>query len=70
MVYERKNEQERRLLTYEDLERLYGLKQSTAASYVSRGILPCVKLGPRNTRFDPAEIEQWINERRVPQRVG
>jgi predicted DNA-binding transcriptional regulator AlpA len=54
------------LLTYEDLERIYGLKRGTAAALVSRGILPCIKLGPRSTRFDPDEIEKWIQQRRVP----
>jgi predicted DNA-binding transcriptional regulator AlpA len=61
---------DRLLLDYGDLERMYGLKRATAAGYVSRGLLPCVKLGPRNTKFDRAEIAAWIAARRVPARGG
>lgn len=54
------------LLTYAELEERYGIKRATAAAYVHRRVIPHIKLGPRHTRFDPIEIEKWIDARRVP----
>jgi len=42
-----------------------GVKRSTLQSKVSRGEIPCVRLGPRLVRFDEAVIERWLSERSV-----
>ena len=57
---------ERRLLSYSEVAERYGLRRGTLASLVHRRQIPHVRLGPRFVRFDPDEIERWIDARRVP----
>ncbi len=52
-----------RLRDYAWLEQRLGVKRSTLACWVSRGQLPCVRLGPRSTRFDENAIEAWLAAR-------
>ncbi len=53
------------LYGYEWLEARLGVKRATLASWVSRGRIPHVRLGDRLVRFDEAEIEAWLGQRRV-----
>lgn len=55
------------LLTYKDAADLLGLRPGTLYAMVSRHQIPHVRLGKRLVRFDAAELNQWLNERRVPQ---
>ncbi len=54
----------KRFLTYRELEAEFGIKAATAAGYVCKGLMPCIKVGRRNVLFERAEIEAWFNERR------
>ena len=53
------------LLTYKAASRLLGLRIGTLYSMVSRREIPHVRLGRRIVRFDPNELTEWINARRV-----
>lgn len=53
-----------RLLTYKQLEQLFGIKVATAAVMVRKGRIPYVRFGPRFVRFDIRDIERWIAENR------
>jgi excisionase family DNA binding protein len=53
---------ESKLLSVAELAELLGISDHTVYAWVSKGRLPCVKLGTR-TMFDPREIERWIGER-------
>jgi excisionase family DNA binding protein len=55
----------RRLLTYSQVAEQYGLNAGTLAAYVHLKLIPHVRLGRRLVRFDSADIDGWINERRV-----
>jgi excisionase family DNA binding protein len=51
-----------KLLSVSELAELLGISIPTVYAWVSKGRLPCVKLGTR-TMFDPVEIARWVNER-------
>jgi excisionase family DNA binding protein len=57
------------LLTYTQAANLLGLKLSTLYAMVSRRQVPHVRLGGRLVRFDRAELETWLGERRVSVKV-
>jgi excisionase family DNA binding protein len=42
-----------------------GLKPGTIDMLVHRGQIPFVRLGKRIVRFDPAEIEKWVDSGRM-----
>jgi excisionase family DNA binding protein len=53
------------LIDIAELERRTAIKQATLRKYVVQRKIPFVKIG-RLVRFDPAEIDGWIAERKVP----
>jgi excisionase family DNA binding protein len=55
------------LLSYHTLSRLFGVPVGTLYSWVSKRQIPHIRFGRRYVRFDIAEIQRWISERRVPQ---
>jgi excisionase family DNA binding protein len=57
------------LIDIEELERRTTIKQATLRKYVVQRKIPFVKIG-RLVRFDPAEIDVWITERKVPALKG
>ena len=49
-----------KLLTYTQIEKIYGLKKSTLTKMYMHGkFIPCIKIGNRNY-FDATMLEQWI----------
>ena len=53
------------LLSYKEVARTLGVKESLLRSWVSRNAIPFRKLGPgqRGTvRFDPHELNVWLRE--------
>lgn len=53
-----------RLLTIEEVATLTRLSKATLYAYVSRRVIPHVKLGTR-TMFTEQEVEHWIRKRAV-----
>lgn len=52
-----------KLLTYSQIELVYGLKKSTLTKMSMRGeFIPSIKIGNRNY-FDVATLEQWLETR-------
>lgn len=52
-----------KLLTYSQIEKIYGLKKSTLTKMFMYGqFIPCIKIGNRNY-FDVEQLEQWIKSR-------
>lgn len=60
-----KTDFEHRLLTYREVEALFGINRSTLASYVFCRRIPFIRLGPRHTRFDRNDLQRWIQSRKV-----
>lgn len=54
------------LIDIRELSKRLSVSKFTIYSWVSRGRIPYVKTG-RLVRFDPDEIDTWINEHRVKQ---
>jgi len=57
-----------RLLTYQQLAEALQISAGTLRNWVSEGFVPHIKLG-RVVRFDPCEIERWIERRAHPGRL-
>ncbi len=53
------------LMSYEETARLLGVKLGTLYAWVHHRKIPHVRLGDRLVRFDRAEIEGWLDARRV-----
>jgi excisionase family DNA binding protein len=53
------------LIDYRALSERWSMPLGTIYSMVSRGQIPHVRLGPRTVRFDPAELELWLQQRIV-----
>ena len=54
-----------KLLTYSQIEKIYGLKKGTMTKMVMKGeFVKPVKVGNRNY-FKVEEVEAWINSRQV-----
>lgn len=52
-------------LTYAELEQHIGVKTGTLYSWVSRRVIPFVRVGPRVVRFRRTEIDAWLEEHSV-----
>jgi len=52
-------------LDYKAVARLLGVPLGTVHGLVSQKRIPHVRLGPRFVRFDPIEIAQWLDARKV-----
>lgn len=53
------------LLTVKDVATRLQVKDKTVYAWASQRKIPCVKIGG-TVRFDPKEIEQWLQMCRVP----
>ena len=53
------------LLNYADASQLLNVKVGTLYAWVSRRVIPFVRLSPRVVRFRREEIEAWMGERSV-----
>jgi len=51
------------LLTYSETSQLLGVKVGTLYSWVSRRVIPFVRLSPRVVRFRRDEVATWLSER-------
>lgn len=58
------------ILTYAEAGRYLNLPVGTIYSLVARQLVPHVRLGPRTVRFNRAELDAWIDARRVPAKAG
>ena len=52
------------LLNVSEVAKVLGIKPQTVYQYVSRGIIPFVKIGSR-VRFDEQAIIEWINSKKA-----
>jgi excisionase family DNA binding protein len=53
----------RDLLSAEQLAKRWGVVPSTVLYWTETRGLPCVRLSKRTIRFDPAEIDGWLERR-------
>lgn len=54
-----------RLLDKNGLTEFIPISKNTIAKYVSKKKIPFIKIGSR-VFFDPEEITEWVNSKRVP----
>ncbi len=52
-------------LNYSQAAELLGVRTGTLYAWVSRRVIPFVRLSPRVVRFDREAIEKWLSERAV-----
>ena len=52
-------------MTYSELSALIGVKQGTIYGWVSRKMIPFVRIAPRVVRFRRDELEAWLEQRAV-----
>ncbi len=55
----------RPLLDYNAAAQLLGIPRGTLYAWVSGGRIPHIRFSGRMVRFDPDEIEAWIDAQRV-----
>ena len=53
------------LLTVKDMATRLQVKDKTVYAWASQGKIPCIKINGA-IRFDPGEIEQWLQQCHVP----
>jgi excisionase family DNA binding protein len=53
------------LLTYAAAADFLGIKRGTLYAWVHEGRIPHVRFSERCVRFDRAELEAWVEKRRV-----
>lgn len=56
------------LMNYQDTAAMLGVKLGTLYAWVHEKKIPHVRLGGRLVRFDRGEIEEWLDDRRIPAR--
>ena len=52
-------------LKYADASQLLDVKIGTLYAWVSRGVIPFVRLSPRVVRFRREDLDRWLGERSV-----
>jgi excisionase family DNA binding protein len=52
-----------RLLTAEDVAELLNTTREAVYARCARGLLPHIRTGPRQIRFDPVELGRWLAHR-------
>ena len=57
-----------KLLTIKETAKLLGITESTLKGMIRRGAIPYIKLSPRVLRFDPEELDEYLDQRRVKPR--
>jgi excisionase family DNA binding protein len=60
-----KSPRRRPLLGYREAAQLLGVPRGTLYAWVSEGRIPHIRFSGRMVRFDPDEIEAWIDAQRV-----
>ena len=50
---------------YQDLCNHLNIRPGTAYSWVSRGVVPFIRISGRCVRFHPAEIQKWLEDKAV-----
>jgi excisionase family DNA binding protein len=53
------------LLNYMGAAEYLGLSPLTLRRYVSRRLVPYLKLGPSAVRFTPEDLDHWLESRKV-----
>jgi len=53
------------LLSYQEAANLLHVQIGTVYSWVSKKMIPHIRLGPRLVRFKREEIEAWVEEKQV-----
>lgn len=53
-------------LTYAQAAQLLSMPIGTLYSFVSLRKIPFIRISRRSVRFDKAELERWLDARRVP----
>lgn len=56
------------LLDYRGVAQRLGIPVGTVYGLVCQRRIPHVRLGPRFVRFDPDEVDRWVDARRVSAR--
>lgn len=56
---------EARFLTYTQAAGYLALKPGTLRALVSHKRIPHVRIGPRSVTFDRAELDRWLEARKV-----
>ena len=59
-----------RLIGYDELAAMLGIKKGTAYAWVCRNQIPHVRISARLVRFDPDTIRCWVKEREVDRGVA
>ena len=57
-----------KLMTIKETAKLLGITESTLKGMIRRGAIPYIKLSPRVLRFDPEELDEYLDQRRVKPR--
>ena len=57
-----------RLMGVEEVAELTSIPESTVRRMVTKGHIPCVRLG-KHVRFDPEDVAEWIQGKKVPAEV-
>jgi excisionase family DNA binding protein len=52
-------------LSYAEASHLLGVKTGTLYSWVSRRMIPFVRLSPRVVRFRRTDLEEWLSSKSV-----
>jgi excisionase family DNA binding protein len=52
------------LLTYAEASAFLNVKVNTLYAWVSRGVIPYVRVGPRVVRFRRDDLDSWLERRR------
>ncbi len=50
------------LLRFEDVERMLGISRETIYRMIKRGEIPTVRIGMRNVRFSPSDIDRLVQK--------
>ena len=57
-----------RLLDAKEIAEMLGVPESWVRESARSGAMPCVRLG-RYVRFDLADVERWVDDRKQPGRA-
>lgn len=58
-------EQDDKLLTYEQVSRLFNIPKNTLYAWVSEGRIPHIRLSARFVRFSEAGLRSWFSKNAV-----
>ena len=57
-----------KLLTIKETAKLLAITESSLKGMIRRGTIPYIKLSPKVLRFDPEELDEYLEQRRVKPR--